>query len=249
MNDNTVVRLKNEAECYGCGACIAICPKNAIRKKETVLGVWFPEIDYDLCISCGKCIRVCESKSVCEKVFDKKAYIAYNKNQLMRTQSASGGVFSALATYVLDCGGSVFGAELTLKNGKVFVEHNIVVQIKDLTKLLGSKYVQSDTSKAYRKVKKELLSGRMVLFCGTSCQIVGLKNYLQNVDMSNLYTIDLICHGVPSIGLFNSYISYLQKKSNGLVRSFSFRTKEKGKIKYEIDAQIDDKYIGGGQPQ
>ena len=244
MNISKIL-LKDETKCFGCGACIAICPRNAITKTKTVLGSWIPEINHDVCINCGLCTKVCENSSAYED-FNKKAYIAYNKNQWMRKQSASGGVFSAIATYILDCGGSVFGAELTFKDGRAIVEHNIVRQIKDLPRLLGSKYVQSDTVNAYKQVKKELLSGHMVLFCGTSCQIVGLKKYLQKVDIKNLYTIDLICHGVPSVEFFNSYISYLEKKYKGVIKSFSFRTKEKGKIQYKIDTQIDENLPRGG---
>ena len=121
------ISLKDETKCFGCGACIAICPRNAITKTKTVLGSWIPEINPDVCINCGLCTKVCENSSAYED-FNKKAYIAYNKNQWMRKQSASGGVFSAIATYILDCGGSVFGAELTFKDGRAIVEHNIVNQ-------------------------------------------------------------------------------------------------------------------------
>lgn len=234
-------KLKSVQDCSGCGACIAVCPKNAITKKTIDLGAWVPKINFDLCIDCGLCEKVCKG-NMPKSDFNKKAYISYNKNQKIRNLSASGGVFSALATYVLDCGGSVFGAEMHFENGKAVVEHNQITQIRDLPKLLGSKYVQSDASKAYKVVRKELSQGRMVLFSGCSCQITGLKNYLVNVDTTNLYTIDLICHGVPSIDFFNSYISFLEKKHCGVVKRFSFRTKENGEIKYKITTQIDDEH-------
>ncbi len=233
-------KLKNEQNCSGCGACIAVCPKNAIEKCRTGLDAWLPVINEDLCINCGLCEKVCRGDNTSVNEHIKRAYVAYNKEQNIRQKSASGGVFSALATYVLDCGGSVFGAELYFENGQVVVEHNMITQIKELPRLLGSKYVQSDTVKAYRQVKKELLQGKMVLFSGCSCQIAGLKNYLGEIDMTNLYTIDLICHGVPSIGLLQSYISFLEKKHGGRIKSLSFRTKEKGKIDYKITTQVDD---------
>ena len=241
--DKAVSRLKNEFECFGCGACIAVCPKNAIEKKKTVLGAWVPEINADLCVNCGLCEQVCKA-SIQQNDFKKRAYIAYNKNQDMRKISASGGAFSSLATYVLDCGGSVFGAEIYFENGKATVEHNKITQIKELPRLLGSKYVQSDATKAYKQVRKELQSGHIVLFSGCSCQIVGLKNFLGGVDTTNLYTIDLICHGVPSIDFLNSYIMFLRKKYNGVVKSLTFRTKENGEITYRITAIIDDKSKG-----
>ena len=238
--DKVISRLKNEYECSGCGACIAVCPKNAIEKRKTVLGAWVPEINADLCVNCGLCEKICKT-SIQQNDFPKRAYVAYNKNQDMRKISASGGAFSALATYILACGGSVFGAAMYFEDGKAIVEHNKITQIKDLPRLLGSKYVQSDAAKAYKQVRKDLQSGHIVLFSGCSCQIAGLKNYLSGVETTNLYTIDLICHGVPSIELLNSYIMFLEKKYSGVIKNLSFRTKEKGKIIYKITTQIDDK--------
>ena len=226
-------KLKNECECSGCGACIAVCPKNAITKRQTELGVWVPQINQDLCVDCGLCEKVCKSYQPKDN-YVKRAYIAYNKNYDMRMKSASGGAFSAIATYILECGGSVFGAEMYFKNGQAVVEHNKITQIKELPRLLGSKYVQSDAYKAYKEVRKELMLGNMVLFCACSCQIVGLKNYLRDTNTANLYTIDLICHGTPSIDLLNSYMKFLEQKYKGIIKSLLFRTKENGKITYTL---------------
>ena len=231
-------KLKNEFECSGCGACISICPKNAISKVQTKLGVWLPKINQDLCINCGICEKVCKNNLLIDD-FDKKAYITYNKDLSMRLKSASGGIFSAIAIYFLKRGGRVFGAEMYFKNGSAIVEHTKVTQIEELPRLLGSKYVQSNAYKAYEEVRKELLLGNMVLFCGCSCQIAGLKNYLGNIDLKNLYTVDLVCHGVPSLQLFNNYITFLEKKYKGIVKNFSFRKKENGKITYKISVSIE----------
>ena len=144
-------KLKNEFECSGCGACITICPKNAITKKQTILGAWVSQINQNVCINCGLCEKVCEN-SQSKNNHVKRAYIAYNKDNDMRMKSASGGAFSAIATYILDCGGSVFGAELYFENGQAVVEHNKITQIKELPRLLGSKYVQSDAYKSYKEV-------------------------------------------------------------------------------------------------
>lgn len=242
------LKLKDEKECTGCGACIASCPKNAIIKEKVGYSSWIPIIDQNKCISCGKCETVCNRTQVKENAFH-KAYIAYNKDQKIRLKSASGGVFSALATYVLDHGGTVFGAEMRFEDGKAVVEHNCVTQIRELPRLLGSKYVQSDCIRAYQEVKKELRNNRIVLFSGCSCQIVGLKNYLGNADKTNLYTIDLICHGVLALDFFNEYILFLEKKYKGKIYKFSFRTKEKEKITYAIHATLDDNQLGSIQKQ
>lgn len=245
--------LKDEKTCTGCGACIAVCPKNAIQKKKVGFGAWLPEIDKSLCVRCRLCEKVC---SYGTDSFDLdtvkrreessgEAYVAYNRNMKTRRQSASGGVFSALATYILDHGGCVFGAEMRFEGGKAVVEHSCITEIKELSRILGSKYVQSDCIRAYREAKKELLKGSMVLFSGCSCQIEGLLSYLSDIDTTNLYTIDLICHGTPGIELFNDYVDYLQRKYKGSIIKFSFRIKEPTQISYTESITLDDSNIIG----
>lgn len=234
---NNVPILKGEKECTGCGACIASCPKQAIRKKRIGFGAWVPEIDITVCEKCGICADICDRQIKAEK-FTKKAYVAYNTDVFTRKMSASGGVFSALATYVLNCGGSVFGAEISITNGKVLVEQSMIKQINELPRILGSKYVQSDCVNAYLQVKQELRAGKMVLFSGCSCQIAGIRKYLGIKEQSNLYTVDLICHGVPGINFLNDYIAFLERKYKGEILKLSFRTKECGEIKYNLNLLI-----------
>lgn len=236
-------KLKSEKDCTGCGACIVSCPKSAITKKSVALGAWIPSIDQNKCIQCGKCEKVC-NRTYTQETVSYKAYIAYNRDENIRLKSASGGAFSALATYVLDHGGSVFGAEMRFDNGRAIVEHNCITQLQELPRILGSKYVQSDSGKSYETVRKELLKGKIVLFSGCSCQIDGLQKYLGNIDQTNLYTIDLICHGVPGIELFNEYIQYLGQRYKGNVRKFSFRIKTTNRIDYKITATLDEKSEG-----
>lgn len=233
--------LENADRCTGCGACIASCPHGAIVKKPTGVGSWIPKINSELCVQCGLCERICH-KGIVKQSGEKKAYIAYNKEQKMRILSASGGVFSALSAYVLERGGSVFGAEMRFEQGKAIVEHVKVTKIEDLPKILGSKYVQSDCISAYKQVKQDLQAKKTVLFSGCSCQVTGLKKYLGEVDQTNLYTIDLICHGVPGLEFFNDYIDFLEDKFDGQVVKLSFRTKESEKIVYEISGELVERH-------
>lgn len=53
-------------------------------------------------------------------------------------------------------------------------------------------------------VQKDLKEGKEVLFTGTPCEVAGLKKYLRK-EYDNLYTLDLICHGVPSSELLNAF--------------------------------------------
>lgn len=229
--------LKNKKQCVGCGACIEACPHGALIKKSDFY-TWIPEIDKSLCKNCGLCARICKAE---RKISPdtKKAYIAYNTDSKMRLQSASGGVFSALAQYVLQNNGSVYGASLLFENGRAVVKHRRITDVAQMPSILGSKYVQSDCFEVYKEVKSDLRAGKTVLFSGCSCQVNGLKNYLGNEEQANLYTMDLVCHGVPTECFFNRYIRWLQNKYRGKVTNLSFRTKKEGKIVYELTVEFD----------
>ncbi len=224
--------LKDENECEFCGACISVCSKNAIKIKHDIYNC-LPQVDSIHCVKCGLCEAVCKTLPTIKNHY-KKAYVALNKDETMRLNSASGGVFSALATAVLNSGGSVYGAALHFEDGRAVLEHIKLDKLKNLYKILGSKYIQSDSINALISVKNDLIQGKTVLFSGCSCQIAGLKKYLKDIDQTNLFTLDLICHGTPTIEFFNKYISWLNKKYRSKVKDFSFRTKRDGKIIYEI---------------
>ena len=225
--------LKSEKDCVGCLACLAVCPKDAILLKYCDFGAKIPYINEEKCIGCKKCERVCHYSLKTEKV-TKKAYVAINKDKALLEKSASGGVFSAFAKLVLSKGGAVFGAALSFTEDGVRVKHECVETLSDLPGILGSKYVQSDCTDAFPAVKQLLKEGRAVLFGGTSCQVKALYAYLDGVDISELYTVDLICHGVPSVALLNEYIRHLESKYDGKITDLTFRTKRDGTIKYEF---------------
>lgn len=214
-------------DCCACGACMNICPKDAISMVEDEYGFLYPHIDKSKCINCGACKKVCSYQNgevVNEPI---KTYVAVNKDMNQKMKSASGGIFAAFATKVLEEGGVVFGSALDKIDG-VFVPHTIAVERKeDLCKLQGSKYVHSSTELTYKAVLKYLNLGRRVLYSGTPCQIAGLYGYLKK-EYTNLLTIDLICHGVPSARLFNDYIKNEEEKRWARITNYVFRDKKRG---------------------
>ncbi len=144
-------------------------------------------------------------------------------------KSSSGGAFSAFATEILQNGGVVYGAAYEIKNGNYVLQHIRINTIEELPKLQGSKYVQSTIFDALPCIKKDLESGKKVLFSGTPCQVDSLNGYLKK-EYDNLYTVDIICHGVPSQKLLNDYIHTLSDS----VETFEFRDKKKGWKDYYI---------------
>lgn len=211
-------------ECTGCTACMNVCPKNAIQMREDEEGFLYPKVDEKKCIDCKLCQKVCE----CNKDKKEKSLQAYGlklKDLEARKSSSSGGAFTALSDYILNCSGIVYGAAFDEKFNVIHKRAENQMQRDELKK---SKYVQSDLKNIFKDIKQDLESGKTVLFTGTPCQVDGLKRYLYNVDITNLYTCDLICHGVPSPKVYKDYLNYITNNGKKEIKKFDFRDKKYG---------------------
>jgi len=156
-----------------------------------------------------------------ENALTQKAYAAYSKDTEILRNSSSGGVFSEIAKYFLAEGGVVCGASIDAAHQ---VKHILIRSEKDLPLLQGSKYVQSELYGCLREIQKCLSERKKLLFSGTPCQVAAVKKAF---DCENLYTIDVLCHGVPSQKLFDEYILYLEKKHKGKLTEIVFRDKDR----------------------
>ena len=241
-----IVLFENKEDCCGCEACVNACPKQAIQMQEDEYGFRYPVIDEEHCVECGKCQTVCAYKTVEETNAPLDTYVACTLNtDIMK--SASGGIFASLATSFLEQGGVVYGVSMECMEGQPVPVHICVEKPEDIIKLQGSKYVQSLVGDCYGRIKRQLGEGKKVLFSGTPCQVAGLKEFLGRPKDENLLLVDIICHGVPSVQFFQSYIRELSKKIKGTITDFKFRDKatgwglvgkaeyvtEKGKKKYK----------------
>lgn len=227
MAENKVKLYKSKADCCGCGACFNACPKNAISMYRDDYGFIYPQINHSLCISCKKCISVCNYQNKSDLLKPCAEYASAIKDNEILMKSASGGIFSAAAKKIIDIGGCVFGAAFVKCDGKLMPMHIRIENENEIIKIQGSKYVQSDIGTTYKEAEAELKKGKTVLYSGTPCQIDGLKGFLGK-DYDNLFTIDIICHGVPNADFFNSYIKQLMEKYGGEIKDFKFRDKTKG---------------------
>lgn len=211
--------LKKE-ECCGCGACYNKCPKDAIEMVFDEEGFLYPQVDFEKCIECGLCQQVCPSISATYKNSDKpKVYATWAEDEI-RKKSSSGGMFTLLAEFILKEGGVVCGAAF---DENIRVKHILIDDIKDLPRLRGSKYVMSDTKRVYGEIVEKLEEGKKVLFCGCPCQVAGMLSYAKK-EYENLYTLDLLCAGATSPGLFEKY----KKEVHGTreIESVDFRNKK-----------------------
>lgn len=217
-----VDNLKYE-ECCGCTACVQICPKEAIRFERDEKKFGYPIIDRNKCIECGLCDRVCKFyKTEILQEFPQEYYAAKSKNIQERMRSRSGGAFFLVAKEIINNGGIVYGV---IQDDNLQVKFLRGVTIEDCIKMQGSKYVESNIEGVYQEVKKDIQNGKSVLFSGTACQVAGLKGYLGQINLDNLWTIDIVCHGVTSVRVYEDYIQFIQKKYRGKIEKFNFRDK------------------------
>lgn len=223
-----MIRIQNKTDCCGCHACAQICPRQCITMRQDTEGFLYPQIDEAACIHCNLCEKVCPILHSQQEPKDKapEAYAAINRDDEIRSQSSSGGVFTLLAEYILEQGGVVFGAAMA--DDQHSVRHIAVETLEKLAPLRGSKYLQSTIDNTYNEAKQALQAGRKVLFTGTPCQIEGLKSFLQGREYPNLYCMDVICHGVPSPLVWQTYVSEQETRAGAPARRTFFRHKKYG---------------------
>lgn len=201
--------LANDNTCTGCLACVDTCSKGALSSCYNEEGHLFYKINSSLCVECGLCEKKCPVVSGYNygenKFKDSKPFAAWSKDDELRAKSTSGGVFASLAKYIIQQGGVAIGACMRHN----VVSHIAIERIDDISMLQGSKYTQSNTEGIYRNVRNCLQAGRTVLFSGLGCQVAGLLSYLGNKPYSgNLYTVDLICGGVPSYFIIDRFLDH-----------------------------------------
>lgn len=243
-----MINITDKCNCCGCTGCVNVCPKACISMSEDKEGFLYPVVDSVKCIDCGLCEKVCPVLHPLKNEAEPLVYAAINNDESIRMQSSSGGIFTLLAESVIDRGGVVFGVCFDRDWNVV---HDYTETKEGLAKFRGSKYVQSNLGNSFSLVKTFLNSGREVLFSGTPCQVAGLKNYLRK-SYSNLLTVDLVCHGVPSPDVWRKYLQEticrvfgIRNKNNAVnpgdyITDISFRAKDIGWKKFSFKIKYKD---------
>ncbi|WP_455544269.1 Coenzyme F420 hydrogenase/dehydrogenase, beta subunit C-terminal domain [Intestinibacter sp.] len=229
-----MIQMSRKEDCTGCHGCYNICPKKCITMEFDEEGFLYPSINIEKCIGCNLCEKVCPIIHTVEVKNEPIAVGCYNRDEKIRMESSSGGIFTLIGELVINSGGVVFGASF---DENYNVEHTYVDNINDLSKFRGSKYVQSTIGNTYKEAKEFLEQGRKVLFTGTPCQIGGLKRYL-NKDYDNLICQDIVCHGVPSVYVWEHYKEYISEGKN--LVDVNFRNKSTGWKTYSLKFDFDD---------
>ena len=210
--------------CTGCAACFAKCPAHCIKMIENEEGFLYPSINNEKCLNCNLCKDVCPIN----KTFDNNKsqfFYGWNRDKYEIMLSSSGGIFRALANFILENDGVVIGVQLFPE--RYYAKHVAIYNKADLNLIKYSKYFQSDNRDSYNIVKKLIENNIYVLYSGTACQVAGLKSYIGNSSkLKYLYTVDVLCHGVGSGKAVKKYIDSKQKYFKKKIVNYQFRVKE-----------------------
>ena len=231
-----MIKIKQKQNCPGCGACANACPRQCILMVEDNEGFLYPQVDVLKCIDCGLCEKACPIINKYRSKHTPIAYACINKNENIRLESSSGGMFTIIAENTINGGGVAFGAGY---NEELKLVHSYVKTIEGLAKHRGSKYEQSIIGETYKKAKEFLQKDIQVLFTGTPCQIGGLYSYLGK-EYEKLLCIDIVCHGVPSPKVFKRYKAGIENRYGAKIKKIEFRRKDAGWKLYNLALSFDN---------
>ena len=219
--------------CTSCQICSAVCPKDAITIELDKEGFYRPIVNEELCIGCGICVKTCYKfddhvkKSTTQSLNDKPLYAAWVKDEHLLRQTTSGGIGDLLARQLIDDGYKVVG--VIYDKEKIRAEHHIALNKEETIPFRGSKYIQSYTEEALKKVISYSKNEKFAVF-GTPCQIYALYQYaaLHKIK-DNFVLIDLFCHGCPPLTAWKKYQNKI-KHQNKVERfdHVAFRSKVRG---------------------
>ncbi|MCR4903431.1 MAG: Coenzyme F420 hydrogenase/dehydrogenase, beta subunit C-terminal domain [Butyrivibrio sp.] len=238
--------LNLENECTGCGACVSICSHQCLSLRPNSEGFYYPEYDDEKCIECGLCEKVCKAIHPEDNrpVTRDYIYIYRSREESTLEKSSSGGAFTSFALDVLNNKGIVFATRYNADTRRVEVANTDNFPFDSFRK---SKYVESYAGDSYKLIKEQLKKGRDVLFCGTPCQVAGLKKYLKtaNVVDDNLITIDFVCHGVPSMLCLDKFLEFEESGKSKII-DVDFRYKDFSKKKVGWHNMVYCEYFDDG---
>lgn len=219
---HAITNISNNT-CTGCGACVSACPNQCITLEYDREGFTVARVRETDCVDCGKCVSVCHVRSpLPRKEYRTRRYAAVNKNREIALKSSTSGIFWVLAKWIVEKRhGVVYGAIL---DDDLIVRHARGETLQECKPFRRSKYLQSNTQRIFPLVREDLENNRTVLFSGVPCQIAALYKYLGKT-YENLYTVDLLCHGAPSQGLYNAYRKWLENKHGSDVTNINWRDK------------------------
>lgn len=224
-------------KCVGCESCVQVCPAQALEMKMDAEGFFYPVLDEQRCSRCGLCATACPVVSL-ERIpkapLPATAFAGTHTRRDILFSSSSGGAFSVIASVAAP--DSVYGTAWTTSNSVGCIR----VSPEELAPLRGSKYIQGRVGTAFQQIQQELKAGRKVLFSGTPCQVAGLLTFLatSRCPRDRLITVEIICHGIASPGLFQQYCGLLGRQYHSPVTAFAFREKSPHQSSWDFRTSV-----------
>ena len=234
-----MIKITDKRKCTGCSACVNICPKKAITFECDKAGYNYPVVDSKKCIDCSLCDKICpmiNPVDVDNNYDEPLVKAAWNKDEQIRINSTSGGIFTAIAQRFIEKDGYVVGAEYSEDFG---IRHSIISKDTNIVNLRQSKYAQSDLGDVFVSIKRLLQDNKQVLFCGSPCQVAGLRKYLLK-DYDNLFIVDFICRGIISQKIYKNYLDSVEKHTNSKISKVHFKNKDFGWNRFSTKISLEN---------
>ena len=192
------MELASKDSCTGCGNCRLVCKKKAVTFTRDALKNIYPVIDNSKCVRCGLCQNACPTINRVEKITPKGCYSCYATNTAIRKSSASGGVAQAIYRWCLK--NDMPFAGVYFDNKELKAKYKLGFSEEDILQFTNSKYTFSFMGNISEDIADILKKGKLLVFIGLPCQVAAVKKYaeIKKVNTENLFTVDIICHGVPS---------------------------------------------------
>ena len=212
--------------CTGCGVCGSVCGKNAITIQLDDEGFYKPVVDEDKCVECNLCKKSCYKydDNLIQNDEHEVCYAAVNKNNEQLRASSSGGISRVLMEECINRGYKVMGCAYDTKEN--IAKSIVASSVDELDQFYGSKYFQSLTIEGFDEVLKDKTEQKYAIF-GTPCQIYGFSRTGKYQRTPEKYLlVDIFCHGCPSMKLWNSYLTYIEKSTGqNTYDKITFRSK------------------------
>lgn len=246
------ITKQTEYPCSGCGACAAVCPKNAIRLEPDEAGFLTARVDETRCVSCGLCVKACsryDDEITGVDLRQAKLYAVQSADAEMVRRCSSGGLAHELALEAVRTGAKAVGAVYDLETNRV--RHEIIDHEAGIARLDGSKYLQSDPAEAFSKAISEARSSPKARFAvfGTPCQIAGMAKVSEHYGVRGQFLlVEIFCHGVPSDKLWDEQLAKMKRKLHTeRFDDVQFRYKKDDWHSYCLKAEADGKVFYGAR--
>lgn len=230
---NNIQPVSDALLCSNCGACKAICPKDAISFSSSSLGRMYAVVN-ESCIECKACVKVCPSidfhclhTTFSDKYVGsiKQIYVGRATDRTIFVESQSGGACTATLIYLFKH--KLIDAAVVcrmLSGESPVVEAYVAESIEQLCNSQKSKYTPVELLSALRQTA----SKKSVAIVGLPCHLQGVESLIrQSKKFQNIsYKLGLICDRTLGATLQDVMMTYSEQREPAVIewrkKDFSF---------------------------